>query len=108
MIHLKVDVSFIDDDAETVSDDEELNDSNKEQDETEVKTIEIQHNFNPTEAILATMQLLPLPCSAKSSASGSSGDRQADVRRNVSVVQNFALGGQSMMPRRKSKSQVNI
>lgn len=103
-------MSFIDDDAETVSDDGEPIDSSKEQGKVEKeKTIETQPYFNPTEAILATMQLLPLPCSAKSSGGGGqSADRQADVRRNVSVVQSYATGGLSMMPRRKSKSQVTL
>lgn len=76
--------------------------------------------FNPTEAILATMQLLPLPC-AKVMA-GRSGQPLAlalmtagEIERNVSLVRSYARGGQKtesnlavLALRRKSKSQMGL
>ena len=78
--------------------------------------------FNPTEAILATMQLLPLPC-AKVMA-GRSGQplplvfmTAGEIERNVSLVRSYARGGRNQKSennlaalalRRKSKSQMGL
>lgn len=77
--------------------------------------------FNPTEAILATMQLLPLPC-AKVMAARSGQSLLAtfmtasEIERNVSLVRSYAGGGHKktdsnlaiLALRRKSKSQMGL
>ena len=71
--------------------------------------------FNPTEAILATMQLLPLPCAKVGLMTAN------EIERNVSVIRSYAQGqsGADLMHgimsaasghplRRKSKSQMGL
>lgn len=70
--------------------------------------------FNPTEAILATMQLLPLPCAKVGMMTAN------EIERNVSVIRSYAQGEQSDLQtalavgsattplRRKSKSQIGL
>lgn len=71
--------------------------------------------FNPTEAILATMQLLPLPC-----AKAGMHMTADEIERNVSVIRSYAQGQQADLHqlihscglggplRRKSKSQTGL
>lgn len=77
--------------------------------------------FNPTEAILATMQLLPLPCAkvmaARSGQSLATFMTAGEIERNVSLVRSYAGGGGHkktdsnlaiLALRRKSKSQMGL
>jgi hypothetical protein len=76
--------------------------------------------FNPTEAILATMQLLPLPCAkvmaARSGQSLATFMTAGEIERNVSLVRSYAGGGHKktdsnlaiLALRRKSKSQMGL
>lgn len=75
----------------------------------------IRPGFNPTEAILATMQLLPLPC-----AKAGMHMTADEIERNVSVIRSYAQGQQADLHqlihscglggplRRKSKSQTGL
>lgn len=77
--------------------------------------------FNPTEAILATMQLLPLPCAkvmaARSGQSLATFMTAGEIERNVSLVRSYAGAGHHkktdsnlaiLALRRKSKSQMGL
>lgn len=71
-------------------------------------------NFNPTEAILATMQLIPMPCSKD----GRLVMCREEIERSVSVIRSFAqapkgsaattTSSASTLLRRKSKSQTGL
>lgn len=94
----------------------------QQQQQESTKTSSGAGRFNPTEAILATMQLLPLPC-AKVMA-GRSGQplplvfmTAGEIERNVSLVRSYARGGvhqksennlAALALRRKSKSQMGL
>lgn len=113
-----MDISFADDDEPT----EQIRQADDLAQTKEVNTSDSdgQHKmdqstrFNPTEAILATMQLLPLPCAKV-------GIMTADeIERNVSVIRSYAQGQQPNLKdlmaypatgtplRRKSKSQMGL
>lgn len=86
-----MDVSFIDDDAEATPGVDGPIDSYNQRPVTDDVPEASPRAFNPTEAILATMQLLPLPCAAKAPAGAK---RPGAAGR--------------MPPRRKSKSQAGL
>ena len=86
--------------------------SNTDETKTDIKNNKSaigRPGFNPTEAILATMQLLPLPCATAGLMTPD------EIERNVSVIRSFAQGQQlglnvaTCTPlRRKSKSQMGL
>lgn len=73
-------------------------------------------NYNPTEAILATLQLIPMPCSK----AGRLVMCREEIERNVSVIRSFAQApsgvamttsastSSGLLLRRKSKSQTGL
>ncbi|KAI9566032.1 hypothetical protein GHT06_009831 [Daphnia sinensis] len=125
-----VDISFADDDdgsteeirpAVSLIQQKESKQIDNEEKEKEIagkeETAAATGRFNPTEAILATMQLLPLPCAKVMAGRGQQLPplmlvTPGDVERNV---RSFARGQQksennlaALAMRRKSKSQMGL